>query len=140
MAGLTLFYCFLEDLAEGKHNLGANTLKIALTNTAPALTNTKLADIVQITAANGYAAGGTAAAITSSAQTAGAYKLILGDVTFTATGGSIGPFRYLVLYNDTATDRPLIGFADYGVAYTVPAAQTFVADFSASDGVLQLSA
>lgn len=138
MAGLTLFYCFTEDLAEGRHNLGSDTLKVCASNTAPVLTNTVFADIVEISAGNGYSAGGTAATTTSSAQTAGVYKLILADVTYTASGGSIGPFRYLVLYNDTSSGKRLIGYADYGVNFTISSGQAFDVDFDGSAGVLTL--
>lgn len=139
MASLTKFYCFSEDLAEGVHALGTDTLKVALTNTLPDLTDAKLADITEIAATNGYTAGGLVASITSSAQTAGAYKLILGDVTFTATGGDMGPFRYIVLYNSTPTDKNLIGFADYGLSYTLPSGQPFVVDFDATAGAVTLA-
>ncbi len=138
MAGLTLFYAFTEDLAEKVHNLGSDTLKVCLSNTAPVLTNTGFADIVEIAAGNGYTAGGTAATTVSSAQTAGAYKLILDDVTFTASGGSIGPFRYVILYNDTSTGDRLIGYSDYGVNFTITSGQSFQVDFDGSAGVLTL--
>ncbi|MGA0806708.1 MAG: hypothetical protein ACO3PV_09385, partial [Pseudohongiellaceae bacterium] len=85
---------------------------VLLTNTAPAATNAVKTDITEISAGNGYTAGGSTAAVTSSAQTSGTYKLVLGDpATWTASGGSIGPFQYAVLYNDTAANdeiQPLV--------------------------------
>jgi len=72
-----------------------------LTNTAPAASNTIKANITEIGAGNGYAAGGGAAAFVSGNDTAGVYKLILSPVVFTAGGGSIGPFEFAVLYNST---------------------------------------
>jgi len=138
MTSLTLFYSFTEDLAEKVHNLGADTLKMCLTNTAPSLSNTGFADITEIAAGNGYTAGGATVTVSSSAQTAGIYKLILADVTVTAAGGSIGPFRYVVLYNDTSTGDRLIGYADYGVSYTIADTQSFQIDFDASAGALTL--
>lgn len=139
MAGLTLFDTFLADLAAGKHDLGTDVIKLALTNVTPTAGMTELSEVTQIAAANGYAAGGAVAATTSSAQTAGVYKLILGDVTFTAAGGDIGPFRYIVAYNSTATDGPLIGWSDYGLAYIVPSGQPFVIDFDDAAGALTLA-
>lgn len=139
MTALTKFYCFTEDLADAKHNLGSDMLKIMLTNTAPSPTDTVLVDIVEIAAANGYNAGGNAAAVSSSAQTAGSYKLILDDVTFNASGGAIGPFRYVVLYNATHADKPLIAYADYGIDYTLPDGEPFVVDFDAAAGAIVLS-
>jgi len=124
-------------LAEKGHNLGSDTLKVALTNSAPVNTNTVLANITQISNGNGYTTGGTAATISSSAQTSGTYKLVLADVVFTATG-SMGPFRYVVLYNDTATNDELIGWWDYGSSLTLASGETFTVDFDATNGVLQI--
>lgn len=123
------------------HNLGSDTLKVLLTNTTPVATNTVKANLTEISAGNGYTAGGTAASITSSAQTSGTYKLVLGDVVFTAAGGSIGPFRYAVLYNDTPTSPadPLIGWYDYGSSITLADTETLTVDFDATNGVLTLS-
>ena len=140
MATFTKFHCFTEDVAEKVHNLGSDTLKVALTNTAPtASTDHELVDITQISAGNGYTTGGTAVTITASSQTSGTYKLVGNDVVFTASGGSIGPFRYVVLYNDTATNDELIGYWDYGSAATLADTETFTVDFSASNGILQLA-
>lgn len=123
------------------HNLGSDTLKVLLTNTTPVATNTVKANLTEISAGNGYTAGGTAATITSSAQTSGTYKLVLGDVVFTAAGGSIGPFRYAVLYNDTPTSPadPLIGWYDYGSSITLADTETLTVDFDATNGVLTLT-
>lgn len=97
-----------------------------------------LANITQLANTNGYTTGGTAASITSSAQSSGTYKLVLGDVTFTASGGSIGPFQYVVLYNDTAAADELIGWYDYGTALTVTNGNSFTVDFDAAAGVLTI--
>ena len=133
------FNSLVEALAEKVHNLGADTLKVMLTNTAPSASNTVKADITEISAGNGYTAGGTAATISSSSQTSGTYKLVLADVVFTASGGSIGPFRYAVLYNDTATSDELIGYWDYGSSITLASGETFTVDFDATNGVLTLA-
>lgn len=139
MATWTKFNCFTEDLAEKVHNLGSDTLKIMLTNTAPNAANTIKSDITEISAGNGYTAGGSQAAQSSSAQTSGTYKLVLGDVTFTASGGSIPSFRYFVLYNDTATSDNLIAYADYGSSVGIASGDSFTIDNSAANGVLQIS-
>lgn len=141
MATFNKFNSFVEDLAEKVHNLGSDTLKVALTNTAPVNTNTVLANITQITGANGYTTGGTAATISSSAQTSGTYKLVLADVVFTAAGGSVGPFRYAVLYNDTPTSPadPLIAWWDYGSSITLADTETFTVDFDGTNGVLTIA-
>ena len=141
VAPFTKFYSFTEAVCEKAHNLGADSLKVMLVNSpAPAQTNTKKSDLTEITAGNGYTAGGTAASITSSAQSSGTYKLVLGDVTFTATG-AVGPFRYAVLYNDTdaVTPKGLIGFWDNGANVTLANTETFVVDFDPTAGVLTLT-
>lgn len=141
MATFSKFNCFTEDLAEKVHNLGADTLKILLTNTAPVASNTVKANLTEISAGNGYTAGGTAASVTSSAQSSGTYKLVLADVVFTAAGGSIGPFRYAVIYNDTPTSPadPLIGWYDYGSSITLADGETLTVDFDPTNGVLTLA-
>lgn len=138
MASQTRFNCFVEDLAEKVHNLGSDTLKFALTNTAPVATNTVLANITQISATGGYSSGGYTITRTSSAQTSGAYKLILADLVMTASGASVGPFRYGVIYNSTASGGPLMSWVDYGSSITLADTETFTADFDGTNGVLQL--
>jgi len=139
MATFNKFQSFVEAVAEKVHNLGSDTLKVALTNTAPNATDTQLSNITQISGTNGYTTGGTAATISSSAQSSGVYKLVLADVTFLASGGSIGPFRYAVLYNDTATNDELIGYWDYGTNVTLTNGNSFIIDFDATNGVLTIT-
>lgn len=140
MATFNKFNQFVEDLAKGVHDLSTATLKVALTDSAPVATNTILANITQIANGNGYTTGGTAASITSCAQTSGVLKLILGDVTFTASG-SMGPFRYAVLYNDTPTSPadPLIGWWDYGSSITLAIGETFTWDADVTAGILVIT-
>lgn len=138
MATFNKFNSFVEVLAEKGHNLGSDTLKWVLTNSAPTSSNTVLANITQISNGNGYTTGGTAATTSSSSQTSGTYKLVLADTVFTASGGSMGPFRYAVLYNDTATNDELIGWYDYGSAVTLADTETLTIDCDASTGVLQI--
>lgn len=139
MATGNKFNSFVEAAMEKKHNLGSDTLKIMLTNTIPLATNTVKADLTEISAGNGYTAGGTAATITSSAQTSGAYKLVLADVTFTASGGTMATWRYATLYNDTATNDELICWWDYGSSISLADTQSATVDLSATLGTLTLS-
>lgn len=140
MATFTKFNSFVEAVAEKVHNLGSDTLKVLLTNSAPSASNTVKANLTEISAGNGYTAGGTAATISSSAQTSGTYKLVLADVVFTASGGTIGPFKYAVVYNDTATNDELIAWWEYpGSAVTLQIGETFTVDFDATNGVLQIA-
>ena len=142
MAAYVKFHQFSQDIGRGVHNLNANTLKVALTNTAPtASTNAVFADITEISAGNGYTAGGTAVGSNAYSHTSGTGKLTGNDVTFTASGGSIGPFRYVVLYNDTPTSPadPLIAYYDYGSSITLAAGESFTTDFDPSAGILTLA-
>src|SRR5436190_9208304 len=136
MATFNKFNQFVEDLAKKVHNLNSDTLKVMLSNVAPAASNAVKADITDISAGNGYSAGGTQATFSSGAQTSGTYKLVLNDVVFTASGGSIGPFRYVVLYNDTPTSPadPLIGYYDYGTSVTITSGNSFTVDFDGTNG------
>src|ERR1700694_218942 len=119
MASFNKFNAFVADVANKTHNLGSDTLKVMLTNTAPVATNAVKTDITEIAAGNGYSAGGTQATLVSSSQSSGTYTLKLNNVTFTASGGSIGPFRYCVLYNSTAASGNLIGWEDYGTQLSI---------------------
>lgn len=139
MASFQKFNSFVEQLAEAGHNLQSHTLKVMLTNAAPEATDAVKGDLTEISAGSGYTAGGSQATVSASAQTGGTYKLTLADVTFTATGGSIGPFRYAVLYNDTHASDALIGFWDYGSELTLNSGESFTWDADATNGVLQLS-
>lgn len=139
MAAFNKFNSFVENLAEKVHNLQSDTLKVVLSNSAPVATNTVLANITQIANSNGYTTGGSAATQVSSAQTSGVYKLILNDVTFTATGGDIGPFRYVVLYNHTASNDELIGYFDYTTPLTITSGNSFTVDFDGTNGVLTIT-
>jgi hypothetical protein len=128
---------FVEALAEKKHNLGSDSLKLMLTNTAPLSTHAVKADITEIGAGNGYSAGGAAVTVASSSQTGGLYKLVINDVVIIAAGGSIGPFRWAVLYNDTAPSKELIWFLDYGLPITLADGEYFKVD-GTSAGALSL--
>lgn len=125
MPTVQIFNSFKEAVAEGIHDLGADTLKFMLTNTAPSLANTVLTDLTEIAAGNGYTAGGSAVTVTSSSQTGGTYSLALDALAFTASGGDFPPFRYIVLYNDTAASDELIGYLDYGASYTLTDGNSF---------------
>ena len=141
MATFNKYYVFVEALAEKTHNLGSDTLKVALTNTAPTVASDSVWNTTVAPApasANGYTAGGNTITTTSSAQTSGTYKLVLADSVFTASGGSIGPFRYVILYNSTASNA-VIGYYDYGSSITLADTETFTVDFDATNGVLTLA-
>jgi hypothetical protein len=138
MATYNKFNVFLEDQFEGEHDWDAHTFKVLLTNTAPVATNSVKADLTELGAGNGYSAGGTATTITTS-RSSGTFKAVGSDVVFTASGGTVGPFRYAVLYNDTSTspDDALVAWWDYGASITLNSGETFTVDFDATNGIFQ---
>jgi hypothetical protein len=127
MATYNKFNSFVEALAEKVHNLGSDQIVVALTNTLPLATNTQLSNITQIS----YTGLSTRNVVTvSSSQTSGTYSLILTDLTLTSSG-TVGPFRYAVLYNDTATNDELIGWAEYpSGSITLNSGETLLIDFN----------
>lgn len=131
MATVTKFNDFSDQLIRGVHDFDAHVFKVALTNTAPTAANTTLADITQIATGNGYAAGGSTTTITVS-ETAGTTTVTGTTVTFTATGGAMGPFRYYVIYNDSATAPAdaLIQFYDHGSSVTLQPNDQFVINWN----------
>ena len=135
MATFTKFNSFVEAVAEKVHNLGSDTLKVALTNSAPTSSNTKLSDITEISYTN---CSSRTLTQSSSAQTSGTYKLVISDLVLTASG-TVGPFRYIVIYNDTATNKELIGYYDYGSSLTLANTDTLTLDFDGTNGLLQIA-
>jgi len=128
MATYNKFQCFVEDICEKKHNLGSDTLKVALSNAsnAPsASADVKLADITTVSVAN---LDSVTLTVSSSSQTSGTYKLVLADKTMTASG-AVGPFQYVIIYNDTAANDELIAWYDYGSEVTLASGDTFKLDF-----------
>lgn len=125
----------------GIHNLASNQLRLALTNSAPSAASGLLSSITQISYAN-LSGGATSLNITttSSTQTGGTYKLVLQDVTLLASGGSIGPFRYVDVYNLTANlasaAEDLIGYFDYGSSQTIGDGESFVVDLDQVGGFI----
>ena len=129
MAAFNKFEDFVEQLGLQSHQLSTDTIKVMLTNVVPVATNTQLSDLTEISAGNGYTAGGADSTNTwseaSGTATAGAT-----DVTWTASGGTIGPFRYAVIYNDTHASDLLIGWWDYGSAVTLADGESFTVDWT----------
>lgn len=136
MAAFNKFNSFVEALAEKVHNLGSDQITVALTNTLPVNTNTQLSNITEVSYTNCSSRDVTTV---SSEQTAGTYKLTLQDITLTGVGGPVGPFRYVVLYNNTATNDELIGWYDYGSSITLATGETLLIDFDGTNGVLTIA-
>ena len=128
MATYTKFQCFVEDICEKKHNLASDTLKVAFSNasnTPSASDDAVLGDISTIATTN---LDSVTLTVSSSGQTTGTYKLVVADKTITATG-AVPAFRYVIVYNDTATNKELICWYDYGTEVTLASGDTFKLDF-----------
>lgn len=125
----TKFYSFFDEVMKGGHNFNTDTFKVALTNTAP----TTASDTTWSTgtypapaAANGYTSGGNTltCTFTAAASNSGTPKIVLSNSTFTASGGSIGPFRYAIVYNSSKSNK-VCWFFDYGSNVTILDTATF---------------
>lgn len=140
MAAFTKYNSFIDELSKGGHNLTTAVYKLALTNTAPGVSDTVWNTTVAPApaAANGYPAGGNTLTTTSATTTTGTFKLVLVDSVFTATAGGIGPFRYVILYNSSATNK-LVGYYDYASSISLADTDTFTTDFDAANGVFTIA-
>jgi hypothetical protein len=138
MATFNKFNSFTEAVAEKVHNLGSDTLSLFLCSSAnaPVAGNTVLANITQISYTN---LSSRTLTVSSSSQTSGTYKLVIADKTLTASGGSVATFRYVGIYNDTATNDELICWYDNGSDVTLTDGQSFVIDFDGTNGLLTLA-
>jgi hypothetical protein len=141
LATYNKFQPFVQNLANQLINLGSDTLKVMLSNTLPLATYGVKASIAEISAGNGYTAGGAAVTITSSLQVGGTYILLPTPSTsaiFTATG-TLGPFRYAVLYDSTPAAGYLISWYDYGAPITLASGGSFIVAFQTVSGILQMT-
>jgi hypothetical protein len=136
MATFNKFNSFMTQLGLKKMDLNADTLKVYLTNAAPVATDTAFGTPADISSGNGYTAGGTDVQNTFSETPAGTGTLAGVDVVWTASGGTIGPFRYAVLYDDTSATKHLIGWWDYGSSVTLQIGETFTTDFGSTISTL----
>lgn len=137
MATYNKFQDFAEQLLLAKHDLSAagHVFKVYLSNAVPsASADAVKADLAEISAGNGYTAGGEDTQNTL-AESGGTATVSGTKVVWTASGGSIGPFQYVVLYNDTQTSPadPLVAWWDYGSALTLLTGETFSVKFNGSE-------
>jgi hypothetical protein len=135
MAAITIVHSLTAAVANGVHDFSGDALTVALTNVAPEATNTVLADITQIDHTN---LSSRVITVTSSTQTTGVYKLVLADLSLTASG-VVPTFRYVVIYNDDAANDELIGYYDVGSTVSMVSTDVFVCDFNATTGALQIT-
>lgn len=144
MAAYNKFQDYVEQLAKAVHNWSSHTYKAVLSNTAPAAANTVLADITQISNGGGYtggAGGGLTLDTVTLTEASGTSKVTIADEVFTATGASVGPLRYVPIYNDSATSPvdALVCWFDYGSSITLLDTETLTIDFDATNGLWQMA-
>jgi hypothetical protein len=119
-ASYNKFNQFVQKEGTAVFNLGTDVLKVMLVNSpAPVATNAVKADLTEIGAGNGYSAGGFTPTGQSYTNSSGTSTMAANAFTLTASGGTIGPFRYAVLYDSTASGGPLIAWWDYGTNLTL---------------------
>ena len=143
MASFNKINDFVKNAVENM-DLASDTLKVALSNTAPgsetsnptADTNGILGNVTEISYSN--LSSRTLANVTST-QTSGTYKLSADDLTLTASG-TVPAFRYIYIYDDTVSSPadPLIGYYDYGSSLVLNNGDTFTIDIGAN-GILTLT-
>jgi len=129
MAAYNKFQDFVEQLGKGVHNFSTNAIKVYLSNEQPLATDTVKADIAEISGGNGYAAGGVSVTPTW-AESSGTATLQGTSLRITASGGNIGPFQFVVLFNDTPANKPLIAWWDRGSALTLADGDSFDVKFN----------
>jgi hypothetical protein len=132
MASYNKVNSFVGNLVNAQVNLGSDTLKCALTNTSPLATWTGYtANVasVELASGGGYTTGGATVPTVTDTDTSGTVTLSAGNVVFTASG-SMGPFRYAVLYDSTASGGPILGWYDYGSSISLTTSgETFTVSF-----------
>ncbi|MDI1262503.1 MAG: hypothetical protein PS018_04510 [bacterium] len=144
MASFNKFNCFVLDVASALHDMKSGTshvYKIYLTNSAPNVTNTVYNTPADLSTINGYTSGGASVGATTGTQTSGVFKFMPpgSDPGWTASGGSIGPFQYVVLYNFTSATKPLIGWWDYGTPITLTNGNSFTVALDHTNGILTIT-
>lgn len=87
------------------------------------------ADVTQVSYTNCSSRNLTLA---TSAQTTGTYKLDFNDLTLTASGGNVGPFRYVMVADSTVAGTPLVCYADYGSEITLGSGESIDIIFNAN--------
>ena len=130
-------------MAHKVHNLGADVIKVALSNRAPTDNDNSFATVGEVASttagagtANGYTAGGHTAALVTSAQVGGVYALKLSNPAPFESTGIMGPLRYAIVYNATA--GALIGYYDYGASISLSSGESLAVDFADPAGLVVL--
>ena len=113
-------------LKTGEIDESSDTLKIILMNTTFTFDEDAHATLANVTAdqlstGNGYTQNDKTLANVSVQELDASDKAstTCDDVSWTASGGSIGPFGALIIYDDSTSDDTVIGCIDLGTDYTI---------------------
>ena len=132
MATYNKFTPAVENLLEGV-NAGTDTWVVKLGTAV----NQSAGTFTEVANGNGYTTGGNSAAVSSSAASAGTYKLVLSSPTaWTATGAGFS-FQYAILTDSTAGVN--VGYWDYGSSQAVAAGETVTVTLDGTNGVFQVT-
>lgn len=112
---LTLFTSFAKQLGEGIHTFDSHTIKVALISDTPSASTTTplLADYTEVSG-SGYVAGGRSIENDTWTIDTGKYKYDGDNVTWDQDSAGPTDIHWAIIYNDTATDNPCIGFVEMG--------------------------
>lgn len=143
MATFTMFHEFGRYLQDGTIDLDTHVFKLYLSNATPnQATHTVKADLAGITQQNGYAEVTLTASLAETGAGTGIWRFSNNaDVLITATTGSFGPFRYILIYDDTpvAPADPLVGYWDIGIATTITPGNSLEIDLDISNSIFTLT-
>ena len=125
-------------------NLSSDQCIMYLSNDAPIVgTDDEITDVTAITEQNGYTAFGLTESWVETGAGTGVWSFRnSADKTWTASGGSFGPFQYVVIYDDTVASPaadPLIGYWDVGAATTITVGNSFLVDLDSNFAIFDLS-
>ena len=133
MATYNKFNQVVEDVMEGVYVSSTDQFTVALTSAAnaPLATNSVLANLTEIIYTNLSPRNLTT---NTSSQTGGTFTQLFADLVLTAGGGSVAPFRYVIIFNNTPTSPadPLLSWYDYGSDLTLLDTETLTLDFTTS--------
>lgn len=139
MAAFIPFNGFLAAVASGNMDFGNDQLAMTMCAeaNAPTASDSIIGDLTPISFAN---LDGDLLLTTSSAGTVDTdgYRVVVADKQLLASGGDIGPFRYVVVYDQTTHD--LICYYDLADNITIPDTTAMNFDFSQVVGLFQIQA
>lgn len=121
---------FSQDLCRLTHDFhsGGLTYNGELSNTATVATNHLYSDISanEVASGGGYTTGGSASTMSDSSTT-GVETVSAASITWTGSGGGMGPFRYVTMYTTSTAvvSKPLVCWFDYGTSISLNPGDTF---------------